>query len=115
MVNSRYPLTILSLAALALCAPASSRRSLQVRQNAPVFADTTFNAISIAGGVAGNAEAEALQVFSALDTNNPENINKADIEFLSEVNSVANDAEKEAFNTAIEAASGDAATALQVC
>ncbi|KAF2019430.1 hypothetical protein BU24DRAFT_459103 [Aaosphaeria arxii CBS 175.79] len=100
--------TAITFGALALAAPAAIRR-----QNGPVLADTTFNDIQISGGTAGNAEAEALAAFSALDLNNPGNIDPADVKFLAEVNNVANDAEKEAFNTQIEAASGDAATALQ--
>ncbi|KAH9881800.1 hypothetical protein J1614_000971 [Plenodomus biglobosus] len=101
-------ITILSLAALAIAAPTSMKR-----QNGPVLADTTFNDISIAGGVAGDAEAEALAVFSALDLENPENIDEADINFLGEVNNVANDAEKEAFNPAVEAATGEEAEQIQ--
>lgn len=101
-------ITILSLAALAIAAPTSMKR-----QNGPVLADTTFNDISIAGGVAGDAEAEALAVFSALDLDNPENIDEADLNFLEEVNNVANDAEKEAFNPAVEAATGEEAEQIQ--
>ncbi|CAO2654580.1 Nn.00g113130.m01.CDS01 [Neocucurbitaria sp. VM-36] len=101
-------ITVLSLAALAVAAPTPVKR-----QSGPVLADTTYNDISIAGGVAGNAEAEALAVFSALDLQNPENIDPADIEFLGAVNDVANDAEVEAFNTAIEAATGDEADQIQ--
>lgn len=107
-------LTIVSLAALSVALPAPHRRSLKARQNGPVLADTTFNDISIAGGQAGNAEAEALAVFAALDLENPGNIDPADIEFLGEVNNVANDAEVQAFNTALEAATGDEADQIQV-
>ncbi|KAF2690529.1 hypothetical protein K458DRAFT_288990 [Lentithecium fluviatile CBS 122367] len=96
-------IAVLSLTAAAVALPTK-------RQAGPVLADTTYDAISISGGTAGNAEAEALAVFSALDLENPENIDPADLEFLSNVNSVANDAEVEAFNTAIEAA-GDGAEA----
>jgi hypothetical protein len=96
---------ILSLAALAIAAPV---------KRAAVLADTTYNAISIAGGKAGNAEAEALAVFSKLDLKNPENIDKADLTFLNQVNQVANDAEDQVFNPAVEAASGDKAAQIQV-
>jgi hypothetical protein len=71
---------------------------------APVLTATTYNDIQISGGTAGNA----------LDLENPENIDSADLDFLNTVNQVANDAEKEAFNTAIEAASDADADALQV-
>jgi len=100
---------ILSLAALSVALPTS----LQTRQ-AGVLKATTFNDISIAGGTAGNAEAEAAAAFSALNLNDPASISKADLDFLNEVNQVANDAEKEAFNPAVEAATGDAADAVQV-
>ncbi|XDG08634.1 hypothetical protein ABKA04_008249 [Annulohypoxylon sp. FPYF3050] len=80
---------------------------------AGVFTQKSYNDISISGGVAGNAENEALAVFSALDQNNLASADKDDIDFLKSVNSICNDAEDEAFNTAIDAASGDAADALQ--
>jgi hypothetical protein len=102
--------TLLSLATLSVALPAS----LSVRQ-AGVLKATTFNAISIAGGVAGNAEAEAAAKFSALNHNDLKSVSKADLDFLNSVNQVANDAEKGAFNTAVAAASGAAADALQVC
>ncbi|KAI1465366.1 uncharacterized protein F4812DRAFT_461675 [Daldinia caldariorum] len=80
---------------------------------AGVFTKQTYNDISISGGVAGNAEEEALSVFSALDMNNLAAADKADLDFLNSVNQICNKAETEAFNPAIEAASGDAAKALQ--
>ncbi|EMD86289.1 hypothetical protein COCC4DRAFT_166459 [Bipolaris maydis ATCC 48331] len=102
------PLAILSLSALSFAAPV-----VVPRQAGAVLKDTTYNAISISGGQAGNAKAEAAARFSALDLQNLKNINKADLTFLNEVNQVANDAEKEVFNPAVEAASGDAATQIQ--
>ncbi|KAJ4342750.1 hypothetical protein N0V87_000959 [Didymella glomerata] len=96
----------------ALAAFTSALPTLKVRQSGPVLASTTYDAISISGGQAGNAEAEALAVFSALDLNNPGNIDDADIDFLGQVNDVANDAETDAFNPAIEAATGAKADAL---
>ncbi|KAL6702562.1 hypothetical protein ACN47E_001345 [Coniothyrium glycines] len=101
-------LAVLSLAAFTIAAPTPAKR-----QSGPVLADTTYNDISIAGGQAGNAEAEALAVFSALDLQNPGNIDPADIKFLGEVNNVANDAEVSAFNPAVEAATGDEADQIQ--
>ena len=108
------PVTVLYLAALSAAMPTTNKRSLQTRQSGPVLADTTYDDISIAGGQAGDAEAEALAVFSALDLQNPENIDPADIAFLGEVNNVANDAETDAFNPAVEAATGDEADQIQV-
>lgn len=105
--------TVLSLAAFAVAAP-TPKRAVKARQAGPVLASTTYNDISISGGQAGNAEAEALAVFSALDLANPGNIDPADIDFLGQVNDVANDAETDAFNPAIEAATGDEADQIQV-
>ncbi|KAF1938196.1 hypothetical protein EJ02DRAFT_469076 [Clathrospora elynae] len=105
--------TIISLAALSIAAPTPYKRALEIRKSGPVLADTTYNDISIAGGQAGNAQAEALAVFSALDLQNPENIDPADIKFLNKVNNVANKAEDGAFNTAVAAATGDAAAQIQ--
>ncbi|KAF2115386.1 hypothetical protein BDV96DRAFT_492920 [Lophiotrema nucula] len=105
----RFSTTIaIAFAASAIAAP--TKRALKRRA---VLADTTYDGISISGGTAGNAEAEALAVFSALDLNDLANVDAADLKFLGVVNDVANDAETDAFNTAIEAATGDEATALQ--
>lgn len=101
--------TILSLAALSVALPAS----LKTRQ-AGVLQATTFNDISIAGGTAGNAEEEATAAFSALNLNDPASISAADQDFLNAVNQVANDAEVEAFNPAVEGATGAEADAAQV-
>ncbi|KAI1760781.1 small secreted protein [Hypoxylon sp. FL1150] len=81
--------------------------------HAGVFTQKTYDEISISGGVAGNAQEEALAVFSALDMNDLANADEDDKDFLNSVNQICNDAEDEAFNPAIEAASGDAADALQ--
>ncbi|KAI5918671.1 small secreted protein [Camillea tinctor] len=80
---------------------------------ARVFTQKTYDEISISGGVAGNGEQEALAVFSELDLNDLASADEADIEFLDSVNSICNDAEKEAFNKAIDAADGEEADALQ--
>ncbi|KAI0188111.1 hypothetical protein EV127DRAFT_133431 [Xylaria flabelliformis] len=80
---------------------------------AGVFTQQTYNDISISGGVAGNAQNEAMAVFSALDLNDLANVDKDDLDFLNSVNQICNDAEDEAFNPAIDAASGEDADALQ--
>ena len=96
----------------ALATISSALPTLSARQSAGVLAATTYDAISISGGTAGKAEAEALAVFSALDLTNPAGIAQADIKFLNSVNKAANKAEVGAFNPAIEAATGAAADAL---
>ncbi|TRX91592.1 hypothetical protein FHL15_007597 [Xylaria flabelliformis] len=80
---------------------------------AGVFTQQNYNDISISGGVAGNAQNEAMAVFSALDLNDLANVDKDDLDFLNSVNQICNDAEDEAFNPAIDAASGEEADALQ--
>jgi hypothetical protein len=102
--------TIVAFAALATALPTG----LQTRQAAAALADTTYDAISISGGQAGNAEQEALKVFAALNTNDPASVSRADIKFLNNVNKAANKAETDAFNPAIEAATGAAKDALAV-
>ncbi|KXH31321.1 hypothetical protein CSAL01_03832 [Colletotrichum salicis] len=95
----------LGFAALATAAPLGARQ-------ATVFSTQTFNDLSISGGTAGNAKQEALDKLSGLPTD-LSTVAKADLDFLNSVNSIANDAEKEAFNPAIEGATGEEADALQ--
>jgi len=117
---------LVAFASLAIAAPTPNVK------RAAVLTAKTYDEISISGGTAGNGEAEALAVFSALDLNDLANgklsqrqhtlimfctdrsiVDPADVKFLGGVNDVGNAAEKGAFNTAISAASGDAAQALQ--
>ena len=67
-----------------------------------VFATKTYDELSISGGVAGNAGAEALAALAGLS--DPAAADKADLDFLDSVNKLGNEAEKEAFNPAIAAA-----------
>lgn len=96
---------------IALCLAAGSL-AMPIDKRA-VFTTTSYDDLSISGGKAGNAANEALQKLSGLPTDLTQ-VEKADLDFLNSVNSIANGAEKEAFNPAIEAASGEAAAALQV-
>ncbi|KAH8654749.1 small secreted protein [Ilyonectria robusta] len=81
-----------TLVALCSAAPLSKRA---------VFSTTSYNDLSISGGVAGNAQQEALQKLGGLPT------------ISRPVNQIANDAETDAFNVAIDAADGEEADALQ--
>lgn len=107
----RFTIALLTATAgLAIASPSSRQAdSAKAKRQASVFTQQTYDEISISGGTAGNAEEEALAVFSALDTANLADATQADIDFLSSVNSICNDAEKEAFNPAIEAAGEDTA------
>lgn len=100
----KYTLLVAALATLAATSPLQPRA---------VFKATTFDDISIAGGTSGKAKEEAASALSGLPTD-LKTVTKADLDFLNQVNQVANDAETDAFNPAIDAASGDAADALQV-
>jgi hypothetical protein len=100
----KFSLFTLGFALTALAAPHSKRA---------VFSTTSYNDLSISGGVAGNAQQEALAKLSGLPSD-LSTVEKADLDFLNSVNSIANDAEDEAFNPAIDAASGDEAVSLQV-
>ncbi|KAG4439911.1 hypothetical protein IFR05_004586 [Cadophora sp. M221] len=102
---------VATFAALTIAAPTG-----QKAKRAAVLATQTYDEISISGGTAGNAEEEAIAVLTnngALDLNDLANVDPADIAFLGSVNDIANDAEVEAFNAALEGATGDEKTAIQ--
>ncbi|EPE04346.1 small secreted protein [Ophiostoma piceae UAMH 11346] len=99
----KYSFVAAALFAAAMAAPLKPRA---------IFSTSTYNDLSISGGVAGNAEAEALAVLAGLPTDLT-TVEKADLDFLNSVNQIANDAESEAFNPAIDAATGEEADALQ--
>jgi hypothetical protein len=99
-------LLVSAFAALSLAAPA------QIKKRA-VFGATTYDDISISGGVAGKALDEANAVLNKLPSD-LSTAEKSDLTFLNEVNQVANDAEVEAFNKALEGATGDEKAAIQV-
>ncbi|WYZ38488.1 hypothetical protein EsH8_III_000402 [Colletotrichum jinshuiense] len=101
----KFSLIAVGFAALAAAAP------LGARQN-NIFSTQTFNDLSISGGTAGNGKQEALDKLAGLPTDLT-TVSKADLDFLNSVNQIANKAEKEAFNPAIEAATGDELDALK--
>ncbi|KAK7420797.1 hypothetical protein QQX98_002601 [Neonectria punicea] len=99
----KFSLFTLGFAAAAMAAPLSKRA---------VFSPTTYNDLSISGGTAGNAQAEALQKLGGLP-DDLTTVEEADLDFLNSVNSIANDAETDAFNVALEGADGEEADAIQ--
>ncbi|RBR12224.1 uncharacterized protein FIESC28_08710 [Fusarium coffeatum] len=99
----KFTSILIGLAATAIAAPLSKRA---------VFSQSSYDDLSISGGTAGNAEQEALQKLGGLP-NDLSTVEKSDLDFLNSVNQIANDAETDAFNPAIEAASGEEADALQ--
>lgn len=105
--SMKFLLFAAAFGALTLAAPAPLGRRA-------VFATKTYDQLSISAGVAGSAQQEALDVLSGLP-DDLSTVEKADLDFLNSVNQIANDAETEAFNPAIEgAADEDEADALQV-
>ncbi|KAL3420315.1 hypothetical protein PVAG01_08814 [Phlyctema vagabunda] len=100
-----------ALATLVIAAP-TGKRAVQKRA---IFPTVTYDEITIAGGQAGDAEAEANAVFTGfgLDLNDLASLDEADLDFLNNVNSAANDAEKGVYNPAVEAATGAEADAIQ--
>ncbi|KAK6499694.1 hypothetical protein TWF481_010055 [Arthrobotrys musiformis] len=75
----------------------------------------SYNSMSISSGTAGNAESRAKAVWSAgLDLSDLAKISDADLEILKVERSNAEQAETEAFNPAIAAATGAEKDALQV-
>ena len=93
---------ILLLLPLALAAPLQ-RRALTLQ---------SYNDLSISAGTAGNAASEALAKFP-VDMSDLANVSADDLQTIQTERESAESAETEAFNPAIDAATGDAATALQ--
>ena len=76
------------------------------------LAVTPYNELSISAGTAGNAQAEALAKFP-FTSDQFATVSADDLDAINTMRESAEDAETEAFNPAIDAATGDAATALQ--
>ncbi|KFY09852.1 hypothetical protein V492_05308 [Pseudogymnoascus sp. VKM F-4246] len=73
----------------------------------------TYNDLSISAGQAGDAEAEALAKIG-IDTSDLANVSAEDLKLIKGIHDVAEDAEVEAFNPALDAAtSDDEKTAIQ--
>ncbi|KAF2472877.1 uncharacterized protein BDR25DRAFT_283447 [Lindgomyces ingoldianus] len=96
---------LFGLAATSLAAPvANAKRGVLTKQS---YAD-----FQVSDGVAGNALAEVNAKFP-IDTSDLANVDPADQQIISDARKVAESAETDAFNPAIDAASGADATALQ--
>ncbi|TQS34407.1 hypothetical protein Golomagni_05211 [Golovinomyces magnicellulatus] len=73
-----------------------------------------YNDIQISGGVAGNAKEEAEAIFKGIDRNNLAALSKEDLKAIQSVHDVAEQAEKDAFNPAIENATAEEKDALKI-
>ena len=99
----QLPTLILLLAPLALAVPVERRAALTV---------TSYNDLSISAGTAGNAQAEATAKFP-FTPDEFATVSADDLNTIQTERESAENAETQAFNPAIAAATGDAATALQ--
>ncbi len=79
-----------------------------------VLTASDYNTFQISSGTAGNAQAKANALFANIDMNNLAGVSASDLDIIKGIHTAAEDAEVSAFNPAIAAASGTAATALQV-
>ena len=94
---------LLPLLPLALSLPFNPRAALSV---------LTYDDLSISAGTAGNAQAEALAKFP-VSTADFATVSADDLDTIQTERESAESAETDAFNPAVDAASGDAKTALQ--
>ncbi|PVH87010.1 hypothetical protein DL98DRAFT_289345 [Cadophora sp. DSE1049] len=78
-----------------------------------VLSASAYNDFQISGPTAGDAESKANALFANIDMNNLASVSANDLKVIKGIHDAAEDAEVQAFNPAIDAASGDAATALQ--
>ncbi|KAF4838210.1 hypothetical protein CGCTS75_v001129 [Colletotrichum tropicale] len=110
----KFSIVLAALAAVASAAPTKDSSSAgKIQKRAPVFTAKTFDELSISGGTAGTAKEDALKKLSGLPTDLTQ-VDKADITFLNNVNKIANQAERGAYNTKIaETTPGEDALALQ--
>ncbi|KAH6719833.1 hypothetical protein DL95DRAFT_380477 [Leptodontidium sp. 2 PMI_412] len=78
-----------------------------------VLTAQAYNDFQISGPTAGTAESKANAIFSGIDKNNLAAVSASDLKIIKGIHDAAEDAEVQAFNPAIAAASGAAADALQ--
>ena len=104
------PLSVLvALLPLGICVP-MNHPNLVGRQS--TLTVTPYNQLSISAGTAGNGQAEALAKFP-LTSDQFATVSADDLDTINTERESAENAETQAFNPAIDAASGDVATALQ--
>lgn len=105
--------TATTAAAAASTDVAAAASTAKAAAGGSVLTVQTYNDLSISSGTAGSAKANALAKFP-IDMSNLAGVSAADLKIIKGAHDIAEDAEVDGFNTAIAAASGDAATALQV-
>jgi hypothetical protein len=115
------PASVRAAAAVATASPAvavptaaAPGSTTTASSDGSVLTASTYNTIQISSGTAGNAQANANALFSAIDQGNLAGVSPSDLKIIQDTHDAAEAAETQAFDPAISAASGDAATALQV-
>ncbi|KXH47698.1 hypothetical protein CSIM01_11344 [Colletotrichum simmondsii] len=112
----KFSAVLTTLVAVASAAPSRdiSWSGSRLQKRAAVFTTAkTFDELSISGKNAGTAKEDALQKLSGLPTD-LSTVDKADLAFLNNVNKIANQAERGAYNVEIaKTAPGEDALALQ--
>jgi hypothetical protein len=98
----------------AAASAASTGSAVVAAADGSVLTASTYNDIQISSGTAGTGQAKANALFAKIDMTNLAGVSKADLAIIKGTHDAAEDAEVSAFNPAIAAASGAAATALQV-
>ncbi|ESZ93123.1 hypothetical protein SBOR_6495 [Sclerotinia borealis F-4128] len=97
----------------AAAATSSASTSVSTASAGSVLTASAYNDFQISDGTAGTAEDQANALFTSIDMNNLAAVSKADLKIIQGVHDAAEDAETDAFNPAVKAATGDAADALQ--
>ncbi|ORY66279.1 uncharacterized protein BCR38DRAFT_483920 [Pseudomassariella vexata] len=99
---------VLSMAASTLALPTGAVTPMQKR----ALTFRPYSEFQVSDGVAGNA-LEEVQAKFPIDTSDLANVSDADLAIIQAARETAESAETDAFNSAVESASGDAADALQ--
>lgn len=92
----------------------SNSKAAASQEGASVLSSQSYSDLQISDGQAGNAQQEAAARFQGLDTGDLSAVSDADVKLIKGIHDIAEKAEVEAFNPAIEKASGDEAKALKV-
>lgn len=106
--------SIIATAAVATAPAAVAVATAAASLDGSVLTASTYNAIQISSGIAGNAQVNAKALFSAIDQKNLAGVSESDLKIIQDTHDAAENAETQVFDPAISVASGDAATALQV-
>ncbi|KAI6246255.1 hypothetical protein HI914_05551 [Erysiphe necator] len=91
----------------------SATKATASQGGASILSSQPYSDLQISDGEAGQAEQEAAARFQGIDKGDLASVSDADVKLIKGIHDIAEKAEVEAFNPAIEAATGDEAKALQ--